>query len=102
MDDGFAVWVCLADEQRTEGAKPAGQMVNPRSVGARRLRAWIDNHHGMTPEKFGQWLKPPVHKRKVQRWLSGHGKPSIDEADQIQERTKIRANSWARYRQVAE
>lgn len=99
--DGFAVWMRLAENQGKQ--RIAGSSTTKsRSVGARRLRQFIDKHHGMTPRKFGQWMRPPVHVRKVQRWLSGDGKPSFEEAEQIKDRTRIPVDSWAKYRQAAE
>lgn len=102
MDDGFAVWMRLAE--RADNSLTASSTIKPRSVGAIRLRQYIDKlkYQGMTPEKFGLWMQPPVHKRKVQRWLSGHSRPSHDEARQIKEKTKIPPDDWARYRQAAD
>ena len=99
MDESFALLVRPSAELQRESQdiKRRAIAIDKRaSAGARRLRQYLDAH-AMTPQRFGEWMRPPVNKRKVQRWCKGDTKPSLTEAVEIERLTKIvQPKHWAR------
>lgn len=54
--------------------------------GLMQLRHYLQTH-GLTQSAFGQLLKPPVSQGKVNHWIQGTRRVSLEEALQIEQIT---------------